>query len=128
MIRRHKYNAVPTTVDGIRFASKSEATRYAELKLLERAGKIRNLALQPKFPLVVNGIEVAQYWADFKYFEGNETVVEDRKGFETDVFKLKRKLFEAIYPGITFKVTTKKGISVRFGNESGRVEAARKIA
>src|SRR3990167_2292221 len=37
-IRTHKYGAVPTVVDGIRFASKKEARRYSVLRLLEKAG------------------------------------------------------------------------------------------
>lgn len=47
----HKFNAKPTTVDGIRFASQAEARRYSELKLLEKAGEIINLELQPVFDL-----------------------------------------------------------------------------
>ncbi len=42
-----KYRAQPTIVDGIRFHSKGEARRYQELRLLERAGEITNLELQP---------------------------------------------------------------------------------
>ena len=48
----HKYNAIPTTVDGIRFASKREARRYLELKLLQKAGHISDLELQPRFRLM----------------------------------------------------------------------------
>lgn len=51
--RRHKYGAKATVVDGIRFASKKEANRYGELKLLERAGHIKDLELQPSFDLIV---------------------------------------------------------------------------
>jgi hypothetical protein len=38
----NKYRAQPVVIDGIRFASKKEGARYLELKLLERAGKIKN--------------------------------------------------------------------------------------
>ena len=47
----NKYHAIKTTVDGITFDSRAEARRYRELKLLERAGVIENLVLQPKFEL-----------------------------------------------------------------------------
>lgn len=95
--KRHKYGAVPTVVDNIRFASKAEAKRYGELKLLERAGKIRDLALQPKFALRAGSVEIGHYIGDFMYLDldtGN-VVVEDCKGFETPMFKWKRKHFEA---------------------------------
>ena len=53
LTRQHKYRAKPTTVDGVRFASKKESRRYAELKLLEKAGEIRGLEIQPSFDLLV---------------------------------------------------------------------------
>ena len=97
---RSKYRAKKTEVDGILFDSKKEASRYNELKLLERAGVIKDLALQPNF-LLQEGFKCQgthrkiEYIADFMYFdeEKKETVVEDVKGFKTDVYKLKKKLF-----------------------------------
>ena len=49
--RPNKFGAVPTTVDAIRFASKKESRRYLDLKLMEKAGLIRDLECQPKFPI-----------------------------------------------------------------------------
>jgi hypothetical protein len=94
-----KYRAVATTVDGIRFASKKEAARYGELKLLERAGHIDRLELQPAYQLVVDGIKVGVYKADFRYRDKRSGyfVVEDVKGVRTPVYKLKKKLVEALY-------------------------------
>ena len=96
----NKYNAKKTSVDGITFDSKAEARRYQELKLLERGGVIRNLELQPKYELMPAFVDVTgkkqramHYVADFRYVdERGVTVVEDVKGVETAVFKLKRKL------------------------------------
>jgi hypothetical protein len=82
-------------VDGISFASKKEARRYGELRLMERAGMIDNLALQPRFPLLVNGELVCTYVADFAYNTKTARVVEDAKGVQTPEFKLKRKLMKA---------------------------------
>lgn len=98
----NKYNAQRTTVDGITFASKKEAGRIGELKLLERAGHIRNLELQPKFPLVVNGVKVCTYIADAAYFEKNARVVEDVKSgpTKTPAYRIKRKLLLALNPGL----------------------------
>jgi len=94
-----KYRAVPTIVDGIRFASKKEARRYRELKLLEKAGEIKDLELQKKYSLLVAGSKVGVYIADFVYQEkGNDFLtVEDVKGVRTPVYRLKKKIFEAMY-------------------------------
>jgi hypothetical protein len=93
-----KYRAKAVTVDGIRFPSRLEANRYGQLKLLERAGEISGLTLQPEYPITVNGVNCGTYKADFRYVEkANGTVIEDTKGFATPVYKLKKKLVEAIY-------------------------------
>jgi len=99
-----KYHSIRTEVDGISFASKREAAVYAELKLLERASVIRQLELQPRFKLMVNGVKVCSYVADFAYFEGNAFKVVDVKGMETPIFKLKMKLMKAVYPGVVVEI------------------------
>lgn len=115
----HKFNAVRTEVDGVKFASKAEAKRYGELKMLEKAGRIEALELQPKFPLVTQlttgtwkgaGKAVAgkfpvigKYVADFKYFRLEAPtgwIVEDVKGFKTELYRWKKRHVEAQY-GIT---------------------------
>lgn len=100
MVTGNKFKARKTVVDNITFASAKEARRYGELKLLERAGQIRNLELQPVFPLLVNGAQVAKYIGDFAYFEKDARVVEDTKGFRTPVYRLKRKMLLAAFPGL----------------------------
>lgn len=101
---KFKYNNEPTEVDGLRFASKKEARRYGELLILERAKKITELKLQPRFPIIIDGIKVCTYVADFSYqdteqLHGGGVVVEDVKGVRTAMYKLKKKLFEASYRG-----------------------------
>jgi len=102
-MRRSKYGAVPTVVDNIRFASKAEARRYAELLLLQKAGEIEALELQPKFPLLVNGVKVATYIGDFRYFALDRhsppfEIIEDVKGGPTTpVYRLKKKLVLALH-------------------------------
>lgn len=95
-----KFNAKPTHVDGIRFASKAESRRYSELKSLEGAGIISGLTLQPKFPLIVQGQKVCTYVGDFAYIEDAKFVVEDVKGHPTPEYKIKRKLLLALTPGL----------------------------
>lgn len=117
-----KYNAKPIEIDGVRFASQKEGRRYQELKLLERAGEVRNLVLQPEFVLevasVTNGVgfrwprKVGKYRGDFAYEERYEVaarkgtllptvkwraITEDVKGFKTPVYRLKKKMVEAQY-------------------------------
>ena len=99
-----KYRAKKEVVDGIKFDSKREAKRFTELKRLEGEGKISDLELQPRFELQPsykkNGktIRAITYKADFRYKDecGNE-VIEDAKGMKTEVYKIKKKLFEYIY-------------------------------
>ena len=91
-----KYGNVKT--DG--FDSKKEARRYADLLLLERAGRIQNLRSQIPYACVVNGIHVCDYVADAVYNEGARLVVEDTKSEVTrklPVYRLKRKLMLACH-------------------------------
>lgn len=112
-----KYKARKTVVDGITFDSKKEAARYRELKLLEWAGKIRNLELQKKFVLIpaqrAAGRLVERevcYKADFCYDERSDElnawlpVVEDYKGAKTRDYILKRKLMLWVH-GIRIRET-----------------------
>jgi hypothetical protein len=72
-----------------------------------QAGKIKNLVVHPKFPCVVNGKKICTYIADFEFeLEGDEVtckVVQDVKGMKTPTYRLKKKLVEALYPGVTIE-------------------------
>ncbi len=106
----NKYRNKKVIVDEKEFDSKREGNRYKELKLLERAGEIKDLELQPRFLLQdsfkKNGrtFRKIEYVADFKYIENGKTIVEDVKGIQTDVFKLKHKIFEKVYPDLELKI------------------------
>ena len=103
-----KYRAIKTVVDGITFDSRKEGRRYRELRLLEKAGVIKDLCLQPHFLLQEaykkNGktVRKIEYIADFSYYdlEKDKFVVEDVKGLKTDVYRLKKKIFEFKYPDL----------------------------
>lgn len=94
-----KYKAVKTIVDGKKFDSKKEAKRYQELKLLEQSNEIKELELQVPFILIDKSEygRVIKYIADFVYIRDGKQVVEDCKGFRTDVYRLKKRLFEEKY-------------------------------
>lgn len=105
-----KYRNKPKVLNGIKFDSQKEARRYQELKLLERAGKIKDLEVQPKFSLV-KGVKFTgdkrakpdlRYFADFAYTDTRtgERVVEDVKSVatkESAVYKMKRHMMLAIH-------------------------------
>ena len=101
-----KYHNKKVTYKGIKFDSKKEMQRYKDLELLESTDYICNLELQKKF-LLQEGYTNAKgkkirpiyYITDFYYFEllKDKWVVEDTKGVKTEVYKLKKKLFEYIY-------------------------------
>lgn len=108
----NKYKNKKVKVDGINFDSMKEARRYKELKLLEMGGAITDLTLQPKFELIptirIKGHKterVTYYIADFAYTEKKtgKKVVEDVKGFKTEVYKLKKKMFLYKYPEFDFR-------------------------
>ena len=98
-LRANKYGVAKRedrTVDGIVFASRREAYRYMELKILQKIGDITDLELQPvfKFPMGF------KYVADFRYWDKRlgYFIIEDVKGVKTEVFKLKLKCLKHFYP------------------------------
>lgn len=111
MNRRSKYGAIPEVVDNIRFASRREAKRYGQLKILVKVKAIRELTLQPKFSLAVAdrfGVlaVIGVYRGDFSYVDAktDEFVVEDTKGVRTPLYRWKAKHVKAQY-GITIRET-----------------------
>ena len=106
-----KYHNRKIIVDDKKFDSLKEAKRYKELKILEKANEITELRLQVKFELQPSfkkdnkTYRKIEYIADFVYYDNrlNKYIVEDTKGFKTDVYKLKKKLFEYKYPHLTIK-------------------------
>ncbi len=99
------------TVDGLVFDSKSEARRWSELRLLERAGEISDLERQKQFRLAFNGRPVmirskgfpngrpCTYTLDFQYMlaKTGEIVFEEHKGMDTPEARLRRAVVEALY-------------------------------
>jgi hypothetical protein len=106
-----KYRNKRITTQGITFDSIGERDRWLFLRDAESRGEIYNLRRQVKFELVVNHVKICDYIADFGYFKpytnglgsGVQDVIEDFKGVQTDVFKLKRKLMIACH-GIEIRI------------------------
>lgn len=128
-------NAHKTEIDGIKFPSRMEARRYIQLKKLQEEGVVTNIECQPEFilqrsfrkccgavwgtselkngrcPICDNKVEATRaikYIADFRvtYSDGRQEL-EDVKGMETEIFIIKRKLFDYIYPQLTLKILKK---------------------
>jgi hypothetical protein len=110
---RNKYGNRKVEMDGVVFDSVAERNRYVELKLLLVAGEISNLELQPRFELQPSfkrgkkTIRRVEYVADFAYTENGRRVVEDVKGgkaTQTQVFRLKEKLFLFRYADLELRI------------------------
>lgn len=98
--RTSKYHAVRTEApDGRAFSSRHEAARYWQLKMLEKAGEIGNLELQPVYHLHVNGVRIGEYRGDFRYerLKDGEVVTEDAKGLRLALYKWKKRHTEVEY-------------------------------
>ena len=97
------------TLGGIVFASKKEMKRYAELQLLQRAGEVQDLELQPEFRVSINDQHFCTYTADFSYTEKGQRVIEELKSTGTAkdaAYRLRKKAAELFY-GIKVKVIIK---------------------
>jgi hypothetical protein len=96
-----KYGNRKTELDGVTFDSAKEARRWSELNLLQRAGQIRDLRRQVRYPLKVEGKLICTLVADFAYEDAEGgTVVEDTKSDFTrklPVWRIKSKLFSALH-------------------------------
>lgn len=91
--KKSKFGNIRVDAEDGKFDSKREAKRFKELKLLEKANEITGLSRQVRFNL-----QGVVYVADFVYFNINERqwIVEDSKGFKTQVYLNKKKLMKNI--------------------------------
>ena len=115
--RRSKFNNIKTRIDGYTFDSKVEASRYVELKQMQQAGLIKDLILQKSFELIPSfkknqkNYRKCSYICDFQYYDNqkNKTIIEDVKGgILTDVYLLKKKMFEHRYPELEIEEIRRK--------------------
>lgn len=89
--KKSKYRANKVEIDGIKFDSQKEGNYYNELKLRLQAKEIKGFCRQAEFILAPN----LRYKADFIVFNNDGTCeIIDVKGFKTQVYKDKKKVFE----------------------------------
>ena len=104
-----KFRNKKVELDGHVFDSQAEAKHYLHtLKPRLDAGEISHLEIHPRIRCEINGRKICDYLADFRYLDSSQNgpagqvgcqVIEDVKGYKTDVYRLKKKLVEALYPG-----------------------------
>lgn len=99
---KNKYNAIKQTYKGEVFDSKKELNRFMELEILLRASEISDLEIHPKFDLMVNGVKIGRYTADFRYKKGSDIIVEDVKSRATKTrdYMLRKKILATYNPPI----------------------------
>jgi hypothetical protein len=107
---KRKYHNTICVADGIKFDSVKESRKYTELVLLQKAGEVAEIKLQPVYVLQEGfkrgkrSFRPITYKADFEvtYTNGRVQVI-DVKGYKTEVYKIKKKLFLAKYPNLEFE-------------------------
>lgn len=106
---RNKFGAIKTEINGVKYDSKKESRRAADLALLERAGQIADLRRQVRFELVPATATERPvfYLADFVYYEisNKRWIVEDVKSPATravPAYVIKRKLMKWRHPEYVF--------------------------
>jgi len=102
----NKFNAKKQIYKGLKFDSKKELHRYLVLEKLLKGKAISNLELHPVYPLMVNGIKIGRYTADFRYKNQNgETIIEDvkSKATKTRDYMIRKKILATYNPPINIK-------------------------
>lgn len=111
----NKYHNEKVLNEDGKFDSKYEYQEWCRLKVLERGKVISELRRQVPFDLIptINtkqgALRKITYVADFVYREGDKMVAVDTKGFETDVYVIKKRLFLLKYGNDYTFIERKKG-------------------
>lgn len=118
-----KYKNLKVTYNGHDFDSLAEKARYVQLRLMESKGLISQLQVHSKdlkYVLIPKSeykdlsgkivkLREATYTPDFTYIENGRLIAEDVKGFKTELFNFKAKLFRSRYPEIYLRVVKFNG-------------------
>lgn len=111
MKRKSRLIATKKEVDGILFDSTTEANYYIYLKEEKAKGNIKSFSLQPEYLLQEGfkkhgkSVRPIKYIGDFLITDSNDyTYVVDVKGFQTEDFRLKHKMFDYKYPELELRL------------------------
>ena len=95
---KNKYGAKKKEFNGRLYMSKGEAGYASILELRKKAGEIKEIIPQFRVSLDVNGYHICNYIVDFKLVMADDSEeLHEYKGFETDIWRMKWKLTEALY-------------------------------
>ena len=113
MAKTGRYKTFKITIDGHTFDSMAESKYYIHLLKEKLAGAIKDFSLQPRYELHPSYKKLnpatgkmkthrkTEYVADFLVTDkNNDTAIYDVKGKLTEVFRLKRKWFDVVYPDL----------------------------
>ena len=96
--KKSKYKSVKCEHFGVKFDSKRERDQYIKYIHQQSIGEILSIKLQPRFDIIINGKFCGFYKADFEIELPNKSIqIIDVKGMKTIVYKLKKKIIEAMY-------------------------------
>lgn len=101
-MKRNKFNATKTNYNGTQYHSKMEASYAMELDWRLKAGEVKSWTGQYKFELYVNSEKICNYYIDFRVLR-TDGVIEyvEVKGFETDLWRLKWRITNAVFEDLT---------------------------
>lgn len=96
--------AVKIKADGHLFDNLMKYKRWCQLKILASSNKITDLSVRPRLSINIDGKKVFTALGDFEYIEKSQWIVEDVKKRDTPIGRLKRKMVNAQYPSINWRV------------------------
>lgn len=95
--RKTKYGNISTVYAGTKYDSKFEAKVAQDLDFRLKAGELKEVQKQVTIDLMVNDTKVGTYRIDFVAHRTDGTTEWiEAKGFETALWKLKWRIFEAM--------------------------------
>lgn len=87
-------------VDGHLFGNEHEYKRYLGITALVKSGRLKNLEVKPKFPLIVNDSLIDHYIPSFQFFDpikNQDRFIQVMSGAVNPMLEIRIRLFEALY-------------------------------
>jgi len=106
-VKKQKYNAIKTQIDGVKYDSKMEAKRHQQLMIKEMAGLIKHLKCHGLIlDLGPTDKSRSRYKPDFSYFdcEKGVYVIEEVKGFRVRDWPPRAALIKRVWPEFELRV------------------------
>jgi len=104
---KNKYNSSTCRcTSGHIHLSRGEARHCSELMLRQKSGEFHHYVVEKQYNMMIGKVKICAHKPDFTLYDEDDNIIqiEEYKGFATDVWKLKMKLFKALYPDIPYIV------------------------